>query len=208
MADRPFDRPLDRPARIAVLASGRGTNLAALLRAFPADDPVGRVTLVLSNVADAGALTVARDAGVEAHHVAFPDRSTFEAAALRQLEQAQIDLVCLAGFMRVLSADFVRRFEGRLLNIHPSLLPRFRGLHPQRQALEAGVATSGCTVHLVDAGVDTGTPLLQRSVDVLPGDTEASLSERILAEEHLAYPAAVRLLLQGRGTRAALERTS
>lgn len=189
--------PLDRPARLAVLASGRGSNLAALLRAYPAGDPLASVVLVLSDRSQARALGVARAAGVEAHHVPFPDRPGFEATAAEHLTCAAIDLVCLAGFMRLLSAGFVERFDGRMVNIHPSLLPAFRGLHPQRQALRSGAVVSGCTVHFVDAGVDTGATLLQRQVDVLPTDTEDTLSERILAEEHAAYPEAVRRLLQG-----------
>lgn len=189
--------PLDRPARIAVLASGRGSNLASLLRAYPKGNPLASVVLVLSDRPRARALDVACQAGVEAYHVPFPDRPSFEAKAIERLSSAAVDLVCLAGFMRLLSADFVERYEGRMLNIHPSLLPAFRGLHPQRQALRSGALVSGCTVHFVDAGVDTGATLLQRQVDVLPTDSEESLSERILAEEHIAYPEAVRRLLQG-----------
>jgi phosphoribosylglycinamide formyltransferase-1 len=190
--------PLDRPARIAVLASGRGSNLEALLLAFGPRDPVGRVALVLSNKPAAGALAVARRYGVEARHVPFPERDAFERGARDALSEAGIDLVCLAGFMRILSPGFVSAFRGRLLNIHPSLLPAFRGLHAQRQALEAGVPESGCTVHFVDAGVDTGAVVTQRRVPVLPGDDEATLAERILAEEHRAYPEAVRCVLLGR----------
>lgn len=191
--------PLGRPARIAVLASGRGSNLRALMRAYPAAHPLASVVLVISNKREAAALELARDAGVPAHHVPFPDRASFEQLACERLEEAAIDLVCLAGFMRVLSPDFVGRYAGRMLNIHPSLLPRFRGLRPQRQALEAGARVSGCTVHLVDAGVDTGATLLQRQVPVLPGDDEASLAARILVEEHIAYPEAVARLLRGAG---------
>ena len=192
--------PLGRPARIAVLASGRGSNLEALLAAFGPDEPLGRVALVISNRASAPALDKARAAGVEALHVAYGDGTTFEAEAGQALDAAGIDLVCLAGFMRILPPTFVRRYRGRLLNIHPSLLPAFRGLHAQRQALEAGVAESGCTVHFVDEGIDTGAVIEQRRVPVLPDDDEASLAERIRREEHRAFPEAVRSVLSGHAT--------
>lgn len=194
--------PLGRPARIAVFASGRGSNLGSLLAAFPPDgsNPLGAVALVVSNVPDAPALDRARESGVRAEHVSWTTRRAFEEGAQRLLEDARIDLVCLAGFMRLFSAAFTERLEGRLVNIHPSLLPRFRGLHAQRQALEAGVPASGCTVHFVDAGVDTGRIVLQRSVPVLPGDDEAALAARILREEHIAYPEAVTRVLRGQVT--------
>lgn len=190
--------PLGRPARIAVLASGRGSNLEALLKAFGPDETLGRVELVISNRASAPALDRARAAGVKALHVAYRDGRAFEEDAGRALDTAAIDLVCLAGFMRILSPAFVRRYRGRLLNIHPSLLPAFRGLHAQRQALEAGVRESGCTVHFVDEGVDTGGVVVQRRVPVLAGDTEDALAARIRVEEHRAFPEAVRKVLTGR----------
>ncbi len=190
--------PLGRPARIAVLASGRGSNLEALLQAFGPDEPLGRVELVISNRASAAALDKARAAGVEALHIAYRDGKAFEEDAGRALDAAGIDLICLAGFMRILSPAFVRRYRGRLLNVHPSLLPAFRGLHAQRQALEAGVRESGCTVHFVDEGVDTGGVVVQRRVPVLAGDTEGTLAERIRVEEHRAFPEAVRKVLTGR----------
>ncbi len=195
--------PLDRPARIAVFASGRGSNLAALLRAFPLGEPLGSVRLVISNKAAAPALERARAAGVEALFVPYETAEAFERRCSEALDGAGIDLVCLAGFMRILSPAFVRHFRGRLLNIHPSLLPAFRGLHAQRQAIEAGARESGCTVHFVDEGVDTGSIVLQRPVPVLPTDTEAALAERIRAEEHVAFPEAVRLVLTGRAVPAA-----
>ena len=197
--------PLGRTARIAVLASGRGSNLASLLAEFPphaagTSDQLGTITMVISNRADAQALERARAAGVTAHHVrwdASRDRAAFEREVIELLSDAKTDLVCLAGFMRLLSPEFTDRYRGRLLNIHPSLLPAFRGLHAQRQALDAGVAEAGCTVHLVDAGVDTGPIVLQRRVPVEPGDTEETLAQRILTVEHEAYPAAVRSVLLG-----------
>jgi phosphoribosylglycinamide formyltransferase-1 len=193
--------PLPRAARIAVLASGRGSNLASLLAAFPAGDPVARVVQVIVNVPGAAAVDRAAAAGVPAATVPWTrdagDRETFETEVQRLLDQAGVDLVCLAGFMRILSPDFTRRWQGRILNVHPSLLPAHRGLHPQRRALQAGDRESGCTVHLVDAGVDTGPIVLQRRVPVLPDDDEAALTARILAEEHRAYPDAVRTVLRG-----------
>src|SRR5690606_30763402 len=125
-------------------------------------------------------------------------REAFEAGVQELLDEERVDLVCLAGFMRILSAEFTERHAGRLVNIHPSLLPSFRGLHAQRQALEAGARESGCTVHFVDAGVDSGRVVLQRRVPVVDGDDEATLAERILREEHLAYPEAVTRVLDGR----------
>lgn len=206
---RPF--PLARTARIAVLASGRGSNLASLVAAYPpvsstsavlaaGEAQAGEVALVVSNKPAAPALARAAAAGVRAVHVPWDphhDRQSFEDAVLALLRQERIDLVCLAGFMRVLSPRFTRALAGRLLNIHPSLLPAFRGLHAQRQALEAGVSLSGCTVHLVDAGVDTGPIVLQRSVPVLADDDEETLSARILEAEHHAYPEAVAAVLGG-----------
>ena len=128
----------------------------------------------------------------------FSDRAAYEAALETGLEEHGVGLVCLAGFMRILSRAFIRRFAGRILNIHPSLLPAFPGLHPQRQALEHGVRVAGATVHFVDEGVDTGPIVLQASVPVLAGDTEESLAARILGEEHRLYPAAIRLFAEGR----------
>ena len=190
--------PLERPARIAVMASGRGSNLQALLDEFGPHEQLGRVVLVVSDKERAAALARANSAAVEAVHLPWHDRSSFETRLTQLLEEREIDLLCLAGFMRLLSAGFVERFEGRILNIHPSLLPSFRGLHAHRQALEAGVKESGCTVHFVDAGIDTGTIIEQRRVPVLPGDDEESLAARILEQEHHAYPEAVRLVLTGR----------
>jgi len=198
--------PLGRAARLAVFASGRGTNLAALLAAFPPDrdGPAGTgpreaaIALVISDRAGAGALDLAREAGVPALHLAFGrDRPAFEQRAQAALDDASIDLIALAGFMRILSADFVRRWRGRLLNVHPSLLPAFPGLHAVRAALDAGVPRTGCTVHFVDEGVDTGPVVLQRVVAVRPGDDEASLQARIQAAEHEALPAAIRQVLLG-----------
>jgi phosphoribosylglycinamide formyltransferase-1 len=129
----------------------------------------------------------------------FDSRAAHEAEVLRILEETRPELVCLAGYMRILSPEFVARWRGRLLNIHPSLLPKYRGLSPQKRALEAGEAETGCTVHLVDEGTDTGPTVLQRRVRIEPGDTEESLSARILAQEHDAYPEAISILLSRLG---------
>lgn len=191
--------PLYRPARLAVFASGHGSNLRALLHAFPAADPLASVQLVVSNKRAAGALSFAEAKGIPARAVSFgADRDGFEREVTALLRTFRIDLICLAGFMRVLSAAFTARYAGRVLNVHPSLLPAFPGLHAQRQALSAGVRESGCTVHFVDAGVDTGAVIVQRRVPVLASDTEATLAARILSEEHQAYPDAVRRVLTGR----------
>lgn len=192
--------PLGRPARMAAMASGRGSNLEALLKAFPHDNPLGRIVLVISDRREALALQKAVEAQIEAEYVPWPKergREQFERVASQLLRDHRIDLVLLAGFMRLLSPGFVQAWEGRILNIHPSLLPQFPGLHAQRQALEAGVSETGCTVHFVDAGMDTGPIVLQRRVPVLPGDTEETLAARILEQEHLAYPEAVRRVLKG-----------
>ena len=190
--------PLGRPARLAVFASGHGSNLRSLIAAFPPGDPLASVALVVSNKRSAGALSLAAAQGIPAYALPFgSDRDRFEREADALLQELEIDLICLAGFMRVLSPEFTARYAGRLLNIHPSLLPAFPGLHAQRQVLSSGVPESGCTVHFVDAGVDTGAPIVQRRVPVLPGDTEETLAARILLEEHQAYPEAVRLVLSG-----------
>lgn len=189
--------PLGRQARIAVLASGRGSNLEALADAFGPEDELGRIALVISEKADSEALARARRRRLDARYVQWTDRAAFEQEVLGFLRAAEIDLICLAGFMRLLSAEFVTEFAGRLLNVHPSLLPSFPGLRAHRQALQAEVVESGCTVHLVDEGIDTGPIILQRRVPILPGDDEERLSARILEQEHEAYPLAVRLLLSG-----------
>lgn len=194
--------PASLPLRLGVLASGAGTNLQALLDAC-ATGPlrgVAEVALVICNVPGAGALDRARSAGVPAEllpHGAFPDRASFDAALLDRLRAHRVELVCLAGFMRLLSPSFVAAYRGRVLNIHPSLLPSFPGLHAQRQALQAGVKITGVTVHLVDEGLDTGPIVAQTAVPVHDDDTEESLAARIRAEEHRIYPRAVGLFARG-----------
>jgi len=187
--------------RVGVLASGRGSNLRAILSGVEARRVRAEVVVVLSDRSGAGALDIARDHGVEAlvlDPTLHPGREGYDQALIALLEERRVGLVCLAGYMRILSPVFVRHFEGRLLNIHPALLPAFPGLHAQRQALEHGVRIAGATVHFVDEGVDTGPIVLQAAVSVRQDDTEATLSDRILAEEHRIYPEAIRLFAEGR----------
>lgn len=184
--------------RVAVLASGRGSNLSALLAAQ--DKFVSyRVVLVVSNVEGSGALALGRAGGLEA--VALPsrgvDREQHERSILACLSRESIDLICLAGYLRVLGKGFLEAAPGPVLNIHPSLLPAFPGMHAQKQALEAGVRWSGATVHFVDPGLDTGPIVLQEPVRVEPDDSEESLSARILEVEHRIYPEAVDLVARG-----------
>jgi phosphoribosylglycinamide formyltransferase-1 len=189
------------PLRVGVLASGRGSNLQALLDATRAPGFPARIAVVIADRERAAALQRAASAGVPAVFVdpkAYGDREAYDAALLAGLERQRVDLVCLAGFMRILGGDFVRRLRGRLVNIHPSLLPAFPGLHATRQALDHGVKIAGVTVHFVDEGVDTGPIIAQASVPVRDDDTEASLSERILVEEHRLYPDVVRRFAEGR----------
>ncbi|MGG5811592.1 phosphoribosylglycinamide formyltransferase [Falsiroseomonas sp. CW058] len=188
--------------RTAVLVSGRGSNMAALLEA--AADPAypAEIVLVLSNRADAGGLARARAAGIPTAVVESRpfrgDRAAFEHAMEAELLGHGVELVALAGFMRVLTEGFVARWGGRLVNIHPSLLPSFRGVDTHARALAAGVRLHGCTVHLVSAGVDEGPILAQAAVPVLPDDTESTLAARVLAQEHRIYPAALAWLAAGR----------
>lgn len=189
------------PLVLGVLASGRGSNLQAILDAIAAGRCPARVAVVVSDRKDAPALERARRAGVRVVHLdprASPDRAAFDDAVARVLDDHGVELVCLAGYMRVLSGELVRRYRHRILNVHPALLPAFPGLHAQRQALEHGVRVAGATVHFVDEGVDTGPIVLQATVPVLDDDTEATLSARILDEEHRLYPEAIRLYAEGR----------
>jgi phosphoribosylglycinamide formyltransferase-1 len=186
------------PTPIGVLLSGRGSNFLALHAAIERGELAARIALVVANVAAAPGLARARELGLPHRaipHAGEPGREAHEAKVLAALAEAGVEWVCLAGYMRLLSSEFVARRRGRILNIHPSLLPAFPGLHAQRQALEAGVRVSGCTVHLVDAGLDSGPIVVQRAVPVLDDDDEAALAARILVEEHRAYPEALRRLL-------------
>jgi phosphoribosylglycinamide formyltransferase 1 len=186
---------------VAVLASGRGSNLQSILEACARPDFPARVAVVVSDREQAPALDRARRAGVEALWVNpkdYADREAFDLALVRELERRAVGLVCHAGWMRILSPAYVRAFAGRALNIHPSLLPAFPGLHPHRQVLAHGAKVSGATVHFLDEGVDTGPIVLQAAVPVEPSDTEETLAGRVLVEEHRLYPEAIRLFAQGR----------
>lgn len=177
--------------RIGVLLSGRGSNFLALQAAVERGEIPARIVLVLSNIADAPGLARARELGIPAE--AIPHAQ--EQKALEALRREEVEWVCLAGYMRLLSPAFVAAFPRRILNIHPSLLPAFPGLDAQEQALTHGVKVSGCTVHLVDEGLDSGPIVVQKAVPVLDGDTPRTLAARILEQEHLAYPDALRRLL-------------
>jgi len=186
---------------LGVLVYGRGSNLQAILDACARPGFPARVAVVISDRERALALERARAAGVEALWVNpkdFADRESFDLALVRELTQRGVGLVCHAGFMRILSPAYVRAFAGRALNIHPSLLPSFPGLHAQRQALDHGARVSGATVHFVDEGMDTGPIVLQAAVPIEPGDTEDTLAARILVQEHRLYPEAIRLFAEGR----------
>jgi phosphoribosylglycinamide formyltransferase-1 len=186
--------------RVAILISGSGSNMVALAQSMQGDHPA-RPCLVLSNDPQAGGLAKAQAMGIPTavvDHRAFKgDRAGFEAELLKPLQDAQPDLIALAGFMRVLSADFVRRFEGRMLNIHPSLLPKYKGLNTYARAIEAGDAEAGCTVHEVTAELDDGPILGQARVPVLSGDTPETLAARILPLEHQLYPLVLRHVASG-----------
>ncbi len=185
--------------KLAVLLSGRGSNFVAIHRAIQHGDLRATICCVISNVADAPGLAHAREFGLPCHCLPSRgiDRAEFDRALLAALLPFDPALICLAGFMRVLSPEFVKAYRGRILNIHPALLPSFPGLHAQRQALEFGVRVTGCTVHFVDEGVDTGRILMQRAVEILDGDTEESLSARILEQEHDLYWRAIAKALDG-----------
>jgi phosphoribosylglycinamide formyltransferase-1 len=186
--------------RTAVLISGRGSNLQALIDAARASDYPAEIVLVVSNVEAAEGLVRARAAGIPTKaisHKTFASREDFDGAIDAALRGANVSLVCEAGFMRIHSEWFVKRWEGRLLNIHPSLLPSFPGIRVHQQALQAGVKTSGCTVHFVVPELDSGPIIAQAAVPVLPGDTPETLGARVLAEEHKLYPEALRLVASG-----------
>jgi phosphoribosylglycinamide formyltransferase 1 len=182
--------------RVAILISGRGSNMTALIEAAKAKDYPAEIALVVSNRPDAAGLDRARSCGIPTaviDHTTFGgDRETFEQALDQELREQRIDLVCLAGFMRLLTPWFVNRWSGRMLNIHPSLLPQFKGLHTHRRALEAGVKRHGATVHFVVAEMDAGPIVMQDSVAVHENDTEETLAARVLELEHQIYPCALR----------------
>lgn len=186
--------------RVAILISGGGSNMAALLASMKGDHPA-RGVLVLSNDPEAAGLQRAAIQGIPTaaidHRPFKGDRAAFEAALLKPLLAARPDIVCLAGFMRILTPAFIAQFAGRMLNIHPSLLPKYPGLHTHARALEAGDSEAGCTVHEVTADLDAGPILGQARVPILPGDTEATLAQRVLMREHMLYPAVLRRFAAG-----------
>ena len=189
--------------KVGVLVSGRGSNLQALIDACAAPAFPAKIALVISNVANAYALeraARARIPGMLIGHRDFADRAAFDAALDAALRGAEIDLVCLAGFMRLLTAEFVQGWAGRMINVHPSLLPAFRGLDTHRRALAAGVKLHGCSVHFVTPGLDEGPIIAQAAVPVLADDDESSLAARVLEQEHRLYPLALRLLAEGQVT--------
>lgn len=186
--------------RVAILISGRGSNMSALIEAARAPDYPAEIVGVFSNKASAPGLEFARANGIETaslSHKDFASREQFDQEVEKILEGWSTEFVCLAGYMRIFSVPFAVRWTGRMLNIHPSLLPKFKGLHPQQQALDAGESESGCTVHWVTPELDAGPTILQRHVPILPGDDAETLAQRILVEEHKAYPEALAMLARG-----------
>jgi phosphoribosylglycinamide formyltransferase-1 len=196
----PQSEGTEKKSRVAVLASGRGSNFQAILDAIRSGFlPVRCVALITDNPG-AYAITRAKENGIPVRVVdfaAFPGKAEYEAALLPAMEVVDADLYVLAGYMRILGTGIVSRFPGRLINIHPALLPAFPGLHAQRQAVEYGVKVSGCTVHFVNEEMDAGPVILQRCVPVRDGDTEETLADRILEEEHRCLPEAIRLFCEG-----------
>jgi formyltetrahydrofolate-dependent phosphoribosylglycinamide formyltransferase len=187
--------------RVAVLISGRGSNMSALIEAAKQADYPAEIVAVIANKADAGGLETARVQGIPAHAIAHRDYASkhdHEAAVCEALHAAKADIICLAGYMRIISPEFVRQWEGKMLNIHPSLLPLFRGLHTHDQALEAGVRVHGCTVHFVTEGMDEGPIIAQTAVPVRTGDTPEMLAERVLSVEHETYARALALVATGK----------
>ncbi len=187
--------------KLGVLVSGRGSNLQAIIDAIEAKKIKAEIAVVISDVPGAFALERAKKHGIKTAVVdgkEYQDKSSYEKKIIKTLVESDIDLVCLAGYMRLLSPEFVKAFAGRMMNIHPALLPAFPGLHVQKKALEYGVKFSGCTVHFVDEGCDTGPIIIQAAVPVLDDDTEDTLSARILEQEHRIYPEAIRLYSEGR----------
>lgn len=189
--------------KVGVLISGRGTNLQALIDACADADFPAKIVLVVSNVADAYGLKRAKDADIPTvfiDHKAYPTREHFDAVIDSALRESGVEFVCLAGFMRILSEEFVEHWRNRLINIHPSLLPAFKGLDTHQRAIDAGVTITGCTVHFVRPAMDDGPIIVQAAVPVLPGDDAERLAARILESEHVIYPLALRLVAEGRAS--------
>jgi len=187
-------------AKLGILISGTGSNMKSIVAACEAGEVPAEVAVVISNRADAPGLAWAAEHGLTTAllpHSDYPDRTSHDRAVVERLLEAEVEWVCLAGYMRLLSAYFVDAYRERILNIHPALLPSFPGLHGQRQAWEYGVKVSGCTVHFVDLDLDHGPIVIQRAVEVLDGDNEDTLAQRILEQEHIAYPDALKFVLSG-----------
>ncbi len=183
--------------KLAVLVSGRGSNLQAIIDSIEQDAPDIQLSIVISNVKDAPALKRAEKHGIETVFIdpaASLDRKAFDKAVIDKLKERSVDLICLAGYMRILGREFIQTFANRIINIHPSLLPAFPGLDAQKQAIDYGVKFSGCTVHFVDEGIDSGPIIMQTAVPVFDHDDEESLTQRILEQEHILYPKAIKLI--------------
>lgn len=186
---------------VGVLISGRGSNLQAIIDASEKGEIPAKVAVVISNNPEAYGLERAKQHNIPVVVIdnrEYKDKNTYELEIVKVLEQHKVDLVCLAGYMRIVGPVLLDHYQGKMINIHPSLLPSFPGLHAQRQALDHGVLITGCTVHFVDAGCDTGPIIIQSAVPVLEKDTEETLSERILQQEHLIYPQSIKLIAQGK----------
>jgi phosphoribosylglycinamide formyltransferase-1 len=192
---------MSTPCNVVVLISGSGSNLQALIDSLAGGDTPAAIRAVISNRADAYGLERARQAGIETcflDHKSYADRESFDAALIQAIDGFDADLVLLAGFMRILSADFVRHYQGRLLNIHPSLLPKYKGLHTHQRALEAGDAEHGCSVHFVTEELDGGPLVVQAAIPVESDDTPETLAQRVHVQEHVIYPLAMRWFAEGR----------
>lgn len=195
--------PMQAKKRVAVLISGNGSNLQALIDACDRPEFPAQIALVISNKTDAYGLTRAINSGIETKIIGnkdYADRAAFDAALHAALVESHIEIVCLAGFMRLLTPDFVAHWEGRMINIHPSLLPAFPGLDTHAKAIASGAQFAGCSVHYVTAEMDAGPIILQAALPILPDDTPAELARRVLAEEHRIYPQALQWLAEGRLT--------
>lgn len=187
------------PARIAVLFSGRGSNLKILADHIARNDVPANLVLALTNRPNAGGLTYCAEAGIAAQsidHTAYDSRAAFDADLGAALRAANVELVCCAGFMRLLTAEFVESWRNRIINIHPSLLPKYKGLHTHARALEAGDSEAGCSVHYMRPEMDEGPVIVQKRVPILKGDTPDTLAARVLEQEHIAYPEALDIVLQ------------
>lgn len=196
-----MDGIVTKKINLAVLISGRGSNLQSIIDACADENFPAKISLVISNEPDAYGLERAKAAGIATAtipHKAYPSRKEFEVALQEKLSEYPVDLICLAGFMRVLTSEFVARWDGKMLNIHPSLLPAYTGLHTHERVLAAKEKESGCTIHFVTPGLDEGPTLIQKRVAVMPTDTPETLAARILVEEHIAYPEAIRLIALGK----------